>query len=1507
MDGKRVYLIEINGVKESVDAVQSLTDKLFDLSKRIDELNEKQINIKANSDIQTPTTPTTTTPSTLRKSELTEEERVLEEIEKVERKIAEAETDAYKELLRQKDVLKEIKAEQKAFAGAEKLGIDPSAIDTSVNSMAALKQELKDLKAVINATDMNSPMFKDLVQKANELNSKLKEIEQSYGQFGRNVGNYASAAEGFKGFTVKVGDVERTFNSARDAAKSLKNELLGLPEGSKGIDDLKKAINEVDSAIKDATVSSQAMDDALDMMQSFTALASAGQGIAAFFGFDDGKIEETIKNLVALQNALNSLEVISKQLNTGEGLGKYFSSASKAIDDFTKKLFGVKEPLSSASKTSEELSDNIEDIGKSSKSAAAAEAVQTTTTVGLTVSMRTATVAAKALGVALKAIGIGFILEGVALLVELIKSIGSSIVDAFSTGEKQVNALDDSVNGLNRQLTVMTKALNDSFDSGTISKAEMMTEQYKLQAKYVNDLVDAMRLRQSFEGEDVTFGQRYEQQTFTERDMLSWLTRSSLQLEPKDIEELRTEFDKLSETILNGKDYFTSYGEGLYDWWRSLFSTVSDAEDEQKKVGESLLNDFLGRLQSAETEYAQAFEDVKRGVDGAGERLKAAEEKVKDLEKEMNNDKILNTIIANLDKYMPVEQCRKAAQAIIGSFNDIRSAMNKGAADAEAFWREIEYKLMPAQEAAVKRLQDQREKDLKQYGDTEEKRLKINQAYEKQIANVKQQYAKKNAATAKKNAKDIEDTEKTLQQLRIKVMNDGLTKRLMVLEEEKRRTLNKLKSNNAAYVEAEKLYGEIRQKEINDYLDKVSKTIDSKSSKIEESLQKIRIDRRSSEITDIDQQLERMSFATSDIKTLTSRDEYYSKIGVTTEEEKRKLDVRLNIAEQYNKAINEYSEEEIEEFERLYSEELKIVRSYGFMLEGTLEESFNRRLLDEKRYFASTIETVKQSLADRKKLMDESAKIEYDSRVSAVTKTYETETSALTETMKKVDEAKKALYEKYGDVNFETDKNVSSGDLETWKNIQEQENKIRSAMNDEYEQYLAQKELLTSQYNQKLKDIELNLTKDLSSYYEHYYDEMLSDFRDIQSKINQEASKQPIYDSLGFGIVNVSKTIQNYDEIKKAVDETLNHIQEQKEQLSRDFNQGLIKPEAYKAVRRQLDDLQSDAEEQLSSINQMSKNVIGEFIQSINQYVQAGLQAVQTVMSAYSDYEDYKFDKLQEQIDKTNEMLQKKLDEQEEIVQKHKENIDSIEDELASARGDRRQYLIDQLNNEILAQREASAEEARIKKQQEAMEIKQEKLDKKRKEKEYKNNLANIIISTAMATANGLATQPFVPVGIAMGSLATALGMVQYELAKRQKPYAKGGLLEGPSHKDGGIKVYGGYAELEGHEYVINKATTTKNEQLLEFINSKKKRINLDDMVEFFNDKPRKVVSNIAKTHFASGGILNSPATMIETADDRILNALEKYSTRPSIVSVVDIQNKMDDVTYVQALAGLNN
>ena len=217
------------------------------------------------------------------------------------------------------------------------------------------------------------------------------------------------------------------------------------------------------------------------------------------------------------------------------------------------------------------------------------------------------------------------------------------------------------------------------------------------------------------------------------------------------------------------------------------------------------------------------------------------------------------------------------------------------------------------------------------------------------------------------------------------------------------------------------------------------------------------------------------------------------------------------------------------------------------------------------------------------------------------------------------------------------------------------------------------------------------------------------------------------------------------------------------------------------------------------------------------------------------------------------------------------------------------------------AQRESLAEQKRIEKEQEKLDAKKKKLEDDNNKRKKSQAIITAIINAALAISNAAVNNWPIP-AIPMIAAATAVGAAQIAAVKAAK-YADGGVLQGKSHRQGGIKVLGGSAEVEGGEYITNKRTTAKNVDLLDYINSKKKRVDLSDLIEFYADKP-KSIRNISKKYFADGGQLPSLRNDINI-NDRILTAMEQYNERPIYVEVTEIMNKADDVRRVQTLAGL--
>ena len=1099
MDGKKEYRIEINGVAQSISQVDALMEALKNLDNKLKELESRNINVSS-------------TPIGNRNADLQTEEKLLKEIEKTEAQIAKARSDDYQYLLKEKEAMKEATEAAKERAAAERL-----ASNSYANTMKGVKQELSDIKKVMQNTEIGSDAFNNLTKRAGELTSKLKDLETAYGQFGRNVGNYASAAEGFTKFTVKVGDSVREFNSARDAARQLRQELLSLDENADGIDDLKKAINSVDSAIKDATVSSKAMDEALDMAQSLIGIAQAGQGFSAFFGFDNSEIEETIKNLVALQSALNGIELLSKQLNSEEGIFKYFKSANDSIDNFSKKLFGVRTTLKDSVKATNDQAEATKNLANASKAATNAESAQGAATTKLTVGMRAATIAAKTMSIALKGIGIGFLLEGVSMAIEGIKKLGSSIYSAFHTAEQQVEVLNMEFNALKQTYSYLIEENNRLFDQGNLSYLEYMTNQLKLQNDYIRQQISLQRELNELNGEDkqihwytiagdqtTNFGQRIGQNTtFATTDLID-----NLSVVVNNLDEAKKAYQELNTAIRNGNDYWSEYGTNLLDWVNSLTLTVSDTKDLMFNIGEGIANDFVGRIAEANSEYAQAMEDLKNGVEGASDRIDKAKKKVEDLVKEMNEDSVTSSVIANLDKIIPDEEVRERIMNIINVLKLLKQEMSARENEVRNYFENLAIEMLPEYERALARVEQKRQQDLNQYGIDEEKRAKINAYYDKQIQDETDKHNNKMKSKRSTANKDALDAEKTLQQLRLRVMEDGLNKKMMQLDEEKRQTLNKLKNNQEAYLQAERLYEQIRLREIQQFTENLERAIEASARNIRQTTFQLNLDVIQTQIGEIDRLLsDANKLYAPYFKTLVSSDEYRELKEGTTEESLRQAELELGI-------LDLYSDKEIEILEQKYKKEFQLIRSYGIQSENALLSSFEQRIAAQRYYLDELFKITKNELSDRKDLLKEAA-LEEQKQANE---------SAKQERKQRLDELKQRRRELEESISVFSSltTEMTEEQRDSYERLQDDLTNVLQQIETANENYAIQINLNKQKYDQKLIEIDEKTAEEMSRIHERYFNAQIRNFRDFNSKLSREVSKQPIYDSLGFRIINIA-------------------------------------------------------------------------------------------------------------------------------------------------------------------------------------------------------------------------------------------------------------------------------------------------------------------------------------------------------------------------------------------------
>ena len=1426
MADKRIFTIQINGVSESVEAITSLNKQLDDLEQRLKNISSQgvSLNVSAGGSSGGKTS-----------DELKEVDKLQKQILATKAKIAQADQEEYQELLKQKNELKEAQNVAKSLAANSRLN-DGGYSDT----IRGMKQELSDLKTVMNGMNPNDDAFGDMVKRANELNNKLKEIEQSYGQFNRNVGNYAQGvAEGLaqagnsaKGITVEVGGVAREFDNARQASKTLGGELKAMAQngqqGTQKFKDLQQALLAFNSTIKDATVSSEAMDNALDTMSDLTAIGSMGQGFSALFGLDSSALDESIQKLLALQNVLQSLEALNQHILTGEGIGGWIAKGNAAIDKFINKLFG----LQAASKTT----------SKSVEGMAVAETKMATASKG-------ASKATLMLATSIKALMKATVV--LAVITSIIEAL-DWLIDKIGDADKEFDEEQEKLQG---QREAYAQA------SASMMEAKAAVENFNGTKEQEKRLVDELN-------------QKYGDTLGTYKSLDKW--KAVLATKTQAYIQLMVEQAKM-QALLNvyTQDYIkleelkAKAAEG-WSFWRALSASNVDANDLAKatqKLADDMkaINDEAANIVNLQQKnglgiYADQTENnIKKGGNQIRTTVKNVEDDIIKMQIELMQEGLAKTLAQmRYEREKRIQEAKKSGRKIAEQISLINRLYEKKEFEAtQAYYKK--------QLDALKKFESDRENIIQ---NTDQRKIensttmaenKMNEPWD---ANgfEKISFAKGFANSSTSDKIDIDYTK----------WYNAFVQILQPLEE------------------LDKEIGETRKSlmSLEDEVNKSGEITDAQKNKINELKEKL---------GELDNEYKGYAGELSALLDISSLSE--------------SLNMRLNARVDYYNAVikktqNYYNKLKVIQDEALSGQiqtEREQENKRHFEVAGDYENNNLGTILKQYKIFYSQFSKVSNDESQKiLSMMDTDAKKEkfFEGWKRMLDRW-------LNDLKEKLKEGKITEKEYLDATNNELIKSYQEGTI-TYVQLLEQ-------LKQEDETHQNAMTTITKNETEKRKQIEIQSQQDIQSAYSTYYGNLANEVDYFMSDIRSRVGTQPVMNKLQ--IVNLNQSKKDLKELINAINSTFDSINNLKAKATVSFNNGLLSPEQYAEVTEQLDTLETQVIEGYKEATQKLKDLPADFVASLNTYVQAVGQTISGILSAFQDLQENNFEYQQNMLDKEATMLDNKLSKIDEIYQKHKDNVSSIEDELASARGDRREHLIDQLNNETFAQRQAWMEEKKIQKEKEANERKQEALAKKKRKEQKKWQLAQAIISGALAITNGFATKPFVPLGIAMGALASTLTAVQIATIASQKTYAKGGVLDsrsvatGPRHSQGGIKLqpYGINAEIEGGEFVTNRKSTSSNLPLLEFINSKKRRVNLNDLVTFYNEgQPvRKSMTSI-QSRFANGGELPVLNDNFNSTQDRIIANMQELSNRPIYVAVTDIENKMEDVRQVRALAGIH-
>lgn len=1617
---KKVYSIVINGLKESVDAVESLNKQLDNLDSRLKELSRQKINIKVDGNV-------------------TEPEKV-----KVSSGSTNTTVDKEKELAIQKQITAEIKAQgqYKAALTQEYQNVHKvvqqtkqdtkdmlsGAIDQArqyTNTMAGWKAELRDLTAERNKLTITKPedveRFKQIQERANSLTTILKSIEQETGNFRRNVGNYPQLMSSLntelentertiKAITtemsnetagsaryeklsaeleiaqkhadelkkklgevgneiskmpkveIQVGDTVRQFDSLKQAAKELRSEyqqlVLDGKENTAEAENLAQAYGKVSSAMKNASGelnsyvgNAKGLSDVVEIMQGVTSIASIGTGIQGLFGGKSEAVDDALKKFANITMIMNGLTNLQKVMNDktsiwGVILTQIWATSDKIVNTLT---FGAFDKLIKATSSWKEHMEDVallsadtkeglmnqvavydQLVGKSADLKAAwdklsesqkfiaeqlsegvltgdvelgdipddevkgfletlqklkdvnpqlAESFEKVSTKiqfftgNLTKGaaamkllpgwMAKAVVQGNFLGKAMQGVAIGFnfatvavktfakatlILAAVQAAMELIDKTIDLLVSGFKYLGNQVASWFGSVGAAAGQTQASVDSLNATLEITNDRISQYNKEVDRMKNTGAITGIDALQKKTENLGKEITQAGNEFKTFIGTVDNLDKALKDNLgaigawyESGEKNVDGMMKRWEQLKKAVEAGTNEVAQGGSGWGMWY-----TASDAVDDFTDANKAMLQDLsnqINQIDFSKPEKAiEQFDNLFKGRLG-GMRDYAA----RNIDKLFPDEPWAQMLNARLDQ---MKQFVESYKDLLNQTTDDSAALLK---QAEKIIRDNTAAALPKNQRETQQSKNARADEIaaaRQAGydvETERKVIEsINKKYDRQDLERRQSHA----ASVKKAGTDLNNVLKQIRDNELAAQKDGLDKRLQQLNNAMADEIAAARKGgvkvNELILSIEHKYGALIAKEKESWY--------RKQKEIQEKFNQNMLDNERNTWNDM----------------IRVRDE-----------------MRVNLNQQVATGL------ETQNMKQTASV------SYDFSTEGSDE---GVKKADE--YYKKLLEIQENYLSDKKALDLEAQQINYDNQLRALEAEYKEELITA-ERWRDEQNRQQKDYLDQGIINQE----------EYEQNIQRILTAYGEKTSTAYENYEAQKVNLTREKETEIARIEQEALKERQAAQKQYIDQSISELQTFYDKATENREEFESHNKTIWGFLMIKKekaslkqSEQEYQQILDNIEQRYTELQQKLDNKEIDFNQFKEAKQELKKLEKATKDSLKKTQENLKNFSQTVAQNIADTVTMYMSQLYEVFQMFDDIMQAKFDAEQSELDHKQDLLDEENEQLEKYYQKAQEITQKYSDNINGIEDELKSARGERRQFLIDSLAQQKEAQLSALENENEIQRQKEANEKKQEQLkkkqdelDRKRRKQQKLANIASAVMSTAVAVTNALALQPFW-VGIAMAAVAAAMGAVQIAMISKQKIYAKGGEIDGPSHKQSGVKIRTkkGIAEVEGKEFITNKETTQKNLPLMYYINSQRRELTEDDFHDFFNKKTR-TVKPTSGMKFADGGTMPE---MEEFDLKSMIPTQQEEAPKTYQVQVVDIINAMDNVETVKTLAG---
>ena len=1188
----------------------------------------------------------------------------------------------------------------------------------------------------------------------------------------------------------------------------------------------------------------------------------------------DDEYKKLDKNLDAWDKAQKDAETALKTMQSetqrmNEELdAKYPKFDESGVQEFSGQMMTYQEAIDAVDKRYNELAADVEKANQ--RFTEARQAVEATAggIEALEKRSKTATSAVgrlsagmQALGISMKAVFQGLILGAIITaimalidgIVELVQWTAewakgdADLVDKNKLVEQSLSSMNDEIERSNDLLAA-------DYISGRISLEEYYARSIQNTTKALREYIAAVReagdedLEKNFRGLSGSNGLAGNNIAST------W----DFEIYVDDLDELTNKWKEYTEAVKEGEDYFSHRSNGIADWFRSLIYTVDDTKDEITNFGQVALGEFMNRYEHA--------------MDTLATDTEAGRKEISALIELMNSNELVKSVLANPEMYIKSEEVVKRVKTMIEWIERFNGVVGSGPRTAEEIERSERLRIDAMEDGFTKRqaLRDlEQRKELSQTRLTEEDRRNIIKKYDNERIEDLKTTNERLQSEARSHSDAMNRINDSIASMRIELMRDVFQRQLAELRLEWDQRLREAKQSEAKQREQIELINQVYNRREIAMMSEHYRELQRLREQAEQSRRQVQQQTMDEyfETTQTNASLALSSkrFDTPMLPTdgtlsamVESRQAFYDKMLSAQEEYARKtLEMQR---EQYSSELEQQKLSENQRYEEA------VGRYQGTPIEqylGAYNEAMDNQSIplgvSAEAYFSAYDKALKEWLISLEQGLQE----------GTVTVQRYNEIVANENTQSYLD----------GRQSFTEYMSALQAEKQTHDNAMlSMERSYEASVSAAVNTFHTTMEQNTAQSMQRI-------TQDITT---------------ALGQIRQSITGATVTGALEF--VNISATEDNLDKLKESVRQAMTEVDTLMSEAATAFSKREIDFSQYEQITKDLQAVKVSAAQTLNDIEDEAERKREELIRQLGQLVNVAAQAMLTVMQQYGQYQDQEYQNRIDALDDYLERLQEKYDEQTQITQEAANEINSIESELEDARGSRRQHLIDELNAEIEKQRQSAAQEREIQKEQQKAQEQQEKIEEERRKAQKRRDIAQATVSSSLAVLNALSTRPWW-VGLAQAAIAAAMGAAQVAIISKTK-YAKGGLLQGPSHSQGGIRVGATGIEVEGHEYVVNKKTTMSNLPLMEYVNGIRRRITLEDLVSFYaSDKPYKGMRKAMYGKYAEGGEMPSLRPLEWTRSFE--SALESYENRPVVVSVVDIMNKSEGVRKVQTLAGL--